>query len=323
MGEIRTLKSGEQSSRIDADASGHSNTSERSVRESETHLEFLSWINDCRRLEEYDVRYDPEQKIIWTHMNPKSRPSVTRNLAEEVRWFQGKLAEYFRALDPGDCPSVRYMVCASSIPGVFSMGGDLCLFETLVRERDRDGLLDYATACIDVVYANYVNLDVPLITISLVQGDALGGGFEAAVSSNVVVAERSAKFGLPECLFNAFPGMGAYSLISRRIGPIQAERMILNGGTYSAEQLFEMGLVDCLAEDGEGEQALRTYLHKLDRQHTMRRAVFQARRRVSPLSYEELYDITVLWVDTVLEMSDMDLRKMSRLAAAQDRRLAR
>ena len=50
------------------------------------------------------------------------------------------------------------------------------------------------------------------------QGECLGGGFEAALSSDVIVAEKSARFGFPEILFNLFPGMGAYSFLERKIG---------------------------------------------------------------------------------------------------------
>lgn len=287
------------------------------------HPAFHAWLRDCERLEELAISYEADRRIIWKHLDPDGRPSITRNLAEELRWVQRGVAEQFDSLSQDQSPAVRYVVCASKTPGIFSMGGDLPLFAKLARDQDRDSLLDYAIACIDLVYWNYVNLDRPLITISLVQGDALGGGFEAAISSNVVVAERGVKFGLPEAVFNLFPGMGAYSLIARRIGPLQAEQMILDHRTYTAEELAELGLVDYLAEPGEGVNAVRDYIDKVDRQHAMRRAVYRARRRVNPLSYDELKDIVVMWVDTVLEMSAADLNRMSRLATAQDRRLAR
>ena len=203
------------------------------------------------------------------------------------------------------------MVCGSSIPGIYSMGGDLRLFETLVRSQDRPGADRLCDACIDLVYANYINLGLPVVTISLVQGDALGGGFEAALSGNVVVAERSAKFGLPECLFNLFPGMGAYSLISRRIGAVEAERMILSGRIYSAEELFEIGLVDISPKTAKA--SARSGTTSTSTTGSMRCAVRSTRRAGGsiPWTYEELHDITMIWVDTVLEMSPMDLKKMA------------
>ena len=80
------------------------------------------------------------------------------------------------------------------------------------------------------------------------QGDALGGGFECALASDLIVAEERAQLGFPEILFNLFPGMGAYSLLSRRVGMKGAEKMILSARLYTAEELHELGVVDLLVE---------------------------------------------------------------------------
>ena len=58
------------------------------------------------------------------------------------------------------------------------------------------------------------SFNLPFTTISLVQGDALGGGFEAALCGDIIIAEKQARFGFPEVLFNLFPGMGAYNSCS-------------------------------------------------------------------------------------------------------------
>ena len=57
-----------------------------------------------------------------------------------------------------------------------------------------------------------------MTTIALLEGDALGGGFESALSCDVVIAEKHVKAGFPEVLFNMFPGMGGLSFLSRRVG---------------------------------------------------------------------------------------------------------
>jgi DSF synthase len=80
-------------------------------------------------------------------------------------------------------------------------------------------------------------------TVSLVQGECLGGGFEAALSSHVVIAERSARFGFPEIMFNLFPGMGAWHLVVRKAGMVVATDMILSGQIYTADQLQRRSLV--------------------------------------------------------------------------------
>ena len=72
-----------------------------------------------------------------------------------------------------------------------------------------------------ILHRNMLGLGLPLITIALVQGEALGGGFESILSFDVVIAERDARFGLPEAMFGLFPGMGAHSFLSRRLGSAQ------------------------------------------------------------------------------------------------------
>ena len=156
--------------------------------------------------------------------------------------------------------------------------------------------------------------------MALVQGDALGGGFECALSMDMIVAERSAKLGLPEIMFNLFPGMGAYSFLSRRLDAARAEKMILSGRIYSAEELHDMGIVDILAEDGQGEEAVREYIDRHAYRLNAYRAVYQARKRVNPVTFDELRDVTDIWVEAALGLSESDLRRMARLTAAQDRR---
>jgi DSF synthase len=277
----------------------------------------------ARRYDELEVPpLDAQDKILWYYMKPKGRPSFTPGLLRDIRelqqWVGHLFAEPWRQ---GDAP-IRYLVLASRMPGIFNLGGDLKLFAERIRNGDRASLERYARACVDVLYPNAVSLDLPIVTIALVQGDALGGGFEAALSCNLIVAERSAKFGLPEILFNLFPGMGAYSFLARRLDAARAEQLIFSGRIYSAEELHEMGVVDVLAEDGRGEEAVREYAGKHARRHSAHRAIYQARQRFHPITYEELKDITDIWVDAALRLTEADLRKMERLAAAQDRRRA-
>jgi len=286
------------------------------------HKIYDSWLRSVSELNELEVIADVPEGVLWCYMVPRDRPSVTPGLARQSRELQRSLKQLFEDLGPSDLRPFRYMVWGSRVPGVFNLGGDLRLFGQLVRNQDRHALRDYAINCIDVVFANAMSLDLPVITISLVEGDALGGGFEAAISSDVVIAERDARFGLPEVLFNLFPGMGAYSLIARRLSPVQAERMILSGRVYSAEELHELGLVDILVEPGEGRHTINDFVARNAGRHAAQCAVYRAGRRVNPLPYKELYDIALMWVDTVLGLSESDLKKMERLAAAQDRRRA-
>lgn len=266
-----------------------------------------------------DTFYDEKYQAMWYYMQAKPRPCFTPHLLQEIRQFQVTMAERTRT---GLAQPANYLILASKIKGIFNLGGDLNLFRNLIVQRDRAGLLKYAKACIDVLYPNAVGLDCGLTTISLAQGDALGGGFEAAMSSHVLIAERSSKLGLPEVLFNLFPGMGAYSFLSRRLGETRAERMILSGKLYTAPELYEMGVVDVLAEDGQGELAVYKYIKEETRRSNAHRALRAAKRHCNPVTYEELMGIAEVWVDAALSLEPRDLKMMERLVAKQTGRSA-
>ena len=266
-------------------------------------------------LGQIDVSWDASIATLWAFMTPTHRPNFSLALLRDVRhWY----VESKRLFDGGMLP-VQYMVAGSRFPGVFNLGGDLELFASCIERGDLPGLVDYGHACIDVVNRTWRNGDLPVVSIALAQGDALGGGFEALLCFDMVIAERSARFGLPEMLFGLFPGMGAYSILARKLGRRMAERMILSGKVYTAEEMYDIGVVTILVEDGEGEQAVRDYISSNRRHHAGHVGVFEAGRRVDPLEYSELKDIVENWAATALKLDPTDLRMMRRLASAQTR----
>jgi DSF synthase len=270
--------------------------------------------------EQLATQYDADREAIWCYMHSSPRPCFTPTLLADLKHFQQSVAAHVVDEQRNAEAPIHYLVASSSVPDVFNLGGDLNLFIRLINARDRQGLFEYARACIDVLYMNAVSLEVPLTTIALVQGNALGGGFEAALSCNVLVAERNAQMGLPEILFNLFPGMGAYSLLARRLDMKTAEKLILSGNIYDAEELYEMGIVDVLAEPGEGVQAVNKYIKRNSRARNGIQALQRVRQRYNPLHYDELLDIVTIWVDTALQLEPKDLRMMERLVRAQNKR---
>lgn len=260
--------------------------------------------------------YESKHKLGWYYMHAAPRACFTPQLLQEIAdWFAQVKQDIHQQRR-----EFSYLVLSSNVEGSFNLGGDLNLFRQLIQDNDREGLFTYAKACIDVLYQNIIHLDENLTTMALVQGDALGGGFEAALSSNVLIAERGCKMGLPEILFNLFPGMGAYSMLSRKIGSAKAEKMILSGKLYTAEELYEAGVVDILAEKGEGELAVYQYIKNAERAANGYRAMREVKDACNDITYEELMDITNIWVNAALRLEKRDLRMMERLVARQTAR---
>lgn len=266
------------------------------------------------------TRFDPDYGISWALMNPDAVPCFNPTLLNELRQYHQSIENCGgTALADGKYYPIHYLVLASQVPGVFNLGGQLELFSQLIRDGNRQSLMHYATMCIDAMASRITHCNLPLVTISLIQGDALGGGFEAALTSDIIIAERGSKIGFPEILFNLFPGMGAYSFLARKVGTIQAEKIILSGKLYSAEELHELGLVDVLVGNGEGEHAVYDYVEKQARRSNGYIAVQKARHRFNPVTYQELMDITGIWVDAALKLNARDLKVMDRFVRSQQK----
>ena len=159
-------------------------------------------------------------------------------------------------------------------------------------------------------------------TISLVQGKAFGGGFECALASDMIVAEKSATFSLPEVLFNMFPGMGALSLLGRRMGLRRAEEVVMSGQVFTAAEMHDMGVVDVLADDGMGTDVVRGLIRSRQKRQNSYRAMARAKRAYQAVPLAEMKAIVGIWVEAVLQLEARDMRMMARLVKAQDRLIA-
>ncbi len=93
-------------------------------------------------------------------------------------------------------------------------------------------------------------LALPQPAIAAVHGFALGGGCELALSCDIIVADDSAVFGLPETSVGLVPGCGGTQLAARRIGPGRAAELIFTARKLDAERAVAMGLADVLAPEG-------------------------------------------------------------------------
>lgn len=276
-----------------------------------------------KQFKEIELRFDRSDEIFWCYMNQKSRPSYTYELGDEIQQVQDWIHSNYAMDGAKGSDPLRYFVCGSRTPGIYNLGGDLKHFADCIRRRDLGALKKYARTCVHMQYENSTGFGAPIITMALVQGDALGGGFEHALAFDILVAEKSARLGLPEILFNLFPGMGAYSFLRQRLGRKDTERFILEGKLFTATELYDMGVVDILADDGRGEAAIIEYTKENRKRFHAERAVYRARKIADPVSLEELLEITDTWAETALYLEEADVRKMERLATAQDRRIQR
>jgi DSF synthase len=273
------------------------------------------------RYDQLETRFDRDLGVYWAFMNPRQQnfnPQLLSDLSTYLDTIENCAGTLTDAR--GERGEVRYAVIASKTPGVYNLGGDLALFRSAIQRRDRASLVHYGRDCVDILFRWWNNCEQPITTIALVQGDALGGGFECALSTSVLIAEEDARMGFPEILFNLFPGMGAYSFLSRKVGRRIAEELITSGKVYSARELYDMGVVDVITPTGTGEAAVESYVRKHARSGNGRRGIEAVAREMNALTREELMRVVEQWADAALRLSDRVLRMMERIVRAQQRR---
>ena len=270
--------------------------------------------------DELSVRYDVELKAIWIYLRPKNRSVLTLSMIKSGYEVQNAIIDYFKNSSVIDKYPIRYLIIASHSDGVFSFGGDLKHFLSLIKYRKRDELLEYTKLSVDNLYLYKTNLSLPIQTISFLQGNAFGGGFELALSCSYIVANESIKLGFPESRFNLYPGIGGYTFLSNALGMNLADRIIREGKIYTAQQMYQWGLVSALAKDGDELNELKRFIKNLDRScHTVN-LLSRAKKIANPISYDELYLIAKEWANMIYSLSDKEIRTLERLVNSQKNR---
>lgn len=256
--------------------------------------------------------YDPATRTLWHGMHIQPRPCFSEAFLRDA-------LELHNQIRRGTWP-VDFYVLRSEVPRVFNLGGDLNMLRGYAVKKDWAGVSRYARLCVDTLYGMISGFEQRVISIAEISGDALGGGFEAALACDFMIAEKGAKLGFPEVLFNLFPGMGAFSLLARKLGPQVAQRMILSGAMYQPEVLQAQGLLDEVAEPGQGHLAVQNFIRSTQKQLQGYKGLMEARRRTALwTTHQELVQVVEHWAECVKQVSERDLRLIERLVSAQNR----
>ena len=285
-------------------------------------LDFVFPVLNHAAYSHIDILFDCKvANTLWVTMK--------KNIAQPVHNFSLPLLHELRELGQklragtshwhhdGKIEPVNYAVKRSAHPDYFSLGGDLRLLRTCIRNRDREALLGYARLCLEVMHEWSSCANPDMTTISLVQGRALGGGFEAALAADYLIAEAHSTFGFPEIMFGLFPCSGAMSLLARRMPVHQAQRLMTSGKVYTADELHAMGLVDEVCGTGDGVAAVERHIARHASRRAARLSVRRAVERAYPLDFAELLQVVEDWVELALGLTPSELRVMDMLISMQ------
>ncbi|WP_299218215.1 crotonase/enoyl-CoA hydratase family protein [uncultured Aquimarina sp.] len=263
------------------------------------------------------IEYFKEEELLIWKIRDTGMPNFCLQGLQEFREFCSWVKKYFSHPDR----PLKFIVSGSEHQGIYNMGGDLSYFLDSIKTEDVSKLRTYAHLCIDAIYNMYTSFGLPVITIALVEGNAYGGGFECALAHDFILAEEGVQFCLPENKFNLFPGMGAHSLLTRKLSKVDTDMLIRSGDIYKAKYLQTLGLVENIAQKGTAILELYRFTKTIKERFNFEYHHIQCKKMINPLSKSELLKITNLWVEACMHIKEFDLRKMEILANAQYRKV--
>lgn len=180
------------------------------------------------------------------------------------------------------------LIIHSAMEGGFCAGANLReLAGALATQRDHEERRRRVRSFIDRIHRVMDRLDtLPLTTIGVIHGICFGGGFELALTCDVLIAERTARFAFPELRLGLIPGFGGIPRLSREVGQAVVRDLLLTGRSINARRAHALGLVSQLVGRGAGLEVARSTAQQAARLD--RTARLTAKRFTKRLPREEL-----------------------------------
>ncbi len=178
----------------------------------------------------HNLKIKIENKIVTIVLNhPKKLNILSKNLLLELREYLSTLKKLTK--------DIRGMVLIGAGNKAFSTGGDIKLMNELDQQggEELSNLAQSVTLIIE-------NLPIPVI--ACVDGFALGGGCELAMSCDFIYATKTSQFGQPEVKIGLIPGFGGNIRLMRLVGPTMARELLYTGRQILAEEAQRIGLIN-------------------------------------------------------------------------------
>ncbi len=220
------------------------------------------------------------------------RPDARNALNLEVRRL---LAHHLTAM--GDDPAIRCIVITGN-ETAFAAGAD-------IKEMAGAGAIEMLLRGTHQLWRAIAACPKPVI--AAVNGYALGGGCELAMTCDIIIAGEGARFGQPEVKIGIVPGGGGTQRLPRAVGKYQAMRYLLTGDFISAKAAFEMGLVSEIVADAEVEKRAL--------------ALAQQIAALPPLAVEQIKECVLRGMDASLDTGiALETKANQMLFASQDQK---
>jgi enoyl-CoA hydratase/carnithine racemase len=155
-------------------------------------------------------------------------------------------------------PTVRVVILTGAGDKAFAAGADLDEFSQALGNT---AWIEDHTSRTRRMLSTWEHLPIPVV--AAVQASAVGGGLELALVCDLIVADMTARFGLPEVRLGLMPGAGGTQRLPQRVGVGAAKELLLLGNTIDAGEAHRIGLVNRVTSAGEALAEARALAAKL------------------------------------------------------------
>ena len=183
--------------------------------------------------------------------------------------------------------SAHALILHSELKSGFCAGADLRELYQRSQEMGREDAVRQIREFLERIHGVLNRIDAsPLTTIAAVHGVTFGGGLELALTCDLIIADKTARFAFPELRLGLIPGFGGIPRLKRDAGNAVIRDLLLTGRSFNSTKAQQIGLVSQVVSEGEALQAARvtaSQIGKFDR-HT----ATIAKQFIKPVPYDEL-----------------------------------
>src|ERR1700682_292967 len=225
--------------------------------------------------------------LTWRLSDGVVELTLDRPPANEIGLAMLEDLERFVSSLPALEPKASALILYSEQKAGFSAGADLRELYKQAQKMDVSSAAKGVRAFLERIHAVFNRLDTsPLTTIAAVHGVCFGGGFELALSCDLIIADKMARFCFPELRLGLIPGFGGLPRLKRDIGNGIVRDLLLTGRSINATKALAIGLASQMAAEGEALRLARAAAAQINQ--VDRGTATAAKRFIKPLPAEEL-----------------------------------
>ena len=227
------------------------------------------------------------QALSWTSKDGVVELALHREPCNEIGSVALVELEKFADALAGFADTAHAVIIFSELKCGFCAGADLQELYERSRQMEKQAAVRGVRDFLERIHRVMNAIDAsPLTTIAAVHGVTFGGGFELALTCDLIIADKMARFCFPEVRLGLIPGFGGIPRLKRDLGNAVVRDLLLTGRSFNASKAQQIGLVSQLVAEGEALRVARAtaaQLGKFDRQTAAAAKTF-----IKPIPYEEL-----------------------------------